>query len=48
MTPNRRAKINGMTIEQFYWAGEYVTYVNNRLHWGTFDDAVREAQATVH
>lgn len=42
MTPNRRDKINGHIIEEFYWNGDFVTYVDDRLHWGTFDQAREE------
>lgn len=29
MTPDKKTKINGHIVEEFYWAGDLVTYVNN-------------------
>lgn len=34
--------INGNKIEEFYWAGELVVYVNNMKFDGCFEEAVEE------
>jgi hypothetical protein len=31
MTPNKRCVINGKLIEEFYWAGKHVCYVDHML-----------------
>ena len=31
MTPDKKKFINGHKIEQFYWSGKDVVYVDNRL-----------------
>lgn len=40
MIPERTKKINGNIIEEYYWAGELVVYINNRLSNYTFEQAV--------
>lgn len=48
MTPDRAAVINGKSIKEYYWAGEMVVYIDNRLSGMTFDMACereREAEA---
>lgn len=40
MTPEKKKVINGRTVEQYYWAGEWVTYVDGHLVPETFDEAV--------
>ena len=41
MDSERSVKINGNLIEEFYWAGEIVTYVNNKLEKGTFEEVCK-------
>ena len=41
MTPDRKVVVNGKKVEEYYWAGEYVTYIENRLFNGSFDSAVK-------
>ena len=31
MSPDKKKTINGVKIEQYYWAGRTPVYVNNRL-----------------
>lgn len=33
--------INGIKIEEYYWAGRYVVYINNKLSDYTFKQAVK-------
>lgn len=42
MKPYRVKEVNGNKIEEFYWAGKYVVYVNNRLFDGEFEKAIKE------
>lgn len=37
MTPERTENIDGTTVREFYWAGDMVVYVNNRIVNDTFD-----------
>jgi len=45
MTPDRKITIAGSRVEEFYWAGKYVVYVNNNLVDEGFDDAVKRLVA---
>ena len=42
MSPDRKEVINGKKVEEYYWAGEYVTYIDNRLVYGSIDGAVEK------
>jgi hypothetical protein len=42
MTADRKTIINGVKIEEFYWAGKMICYVDNRLSSKTFDEEVTE------
>lgn len=44
MRPERSAQINGQLIEEYYWAGEFIVYVNNQRFNGTFDEACERAR----
>jgi len=44
MTPEKKKVINGHKIEEFYWAGRYVVYIDNHLFEGSFDKAVKSVQ----
>jgi hypothetical protein len=43
MTPERRRTIGDQKIEEFYWAGSFPVYVNNRLSDLTYEAAVMAA-----
>ncbi len=45
MVPDRTAVINGKTIKEYYWAGEMVVYIDNRLSGMTFDMACERERA---
>lgn len=45
MNPERDALINGILVEEFYWNGGMVVYVNNRRSDKTFEEAIKEAEA---
>ena len=34
MTPSRTRTINGRKVNEYYWAGDYPVYVDNRLQPG--------------
>ena len=40
MDCERKMVIDGVKIEEFYWAGKLVVYVNNRLTEKSFDTCV--------
>lgn len=44
MKPDRKEKIGKTIVEEFYWAGRMVVYVNNRKYNGTFEEATEEAR----
>ena len=44
MTPERKTCVGDRKIEEFYWAGSMVVYVNNCLSGLSFEDAVFEAK----
>lgn len=53
MTPDRKITIGGSRVEEFYWAGKMVVYVDNQLTGETFEEAVKrlvakEANSPVH
>lgn len=37
MTPERKDKVRDQKVEEIYWAGRYICYVNNRLSAEDFD-----------
>lgn len=39
MRPDDKMIINGHKVEEYYWAGRKVVYINNRLTEKTFDEA---------
>lgn len=45
MEADREAVINGKRIAEFYWAGDIVVYVDNRLTEKSFEEACEEAKA---
>ena len=40
MNPTRRAEINGHVIEEFYWNGRMVVYVDNHIAIGDYVEEV--------
>lgn len=40
MNAERRLKVNGYLIEEYYWSGKFVVYVDHRLVSMDFDEAV--------
>lgn len=44
MTPNKRETVNGHKIEQYYWHGDQVVYIDNHAFTGNFDDAIRRCE----
>lgn len=40
MTPRRKEQIDRYLVEEFYWNGKYVVYVNNRKTEESFDITV--------
>jgi hypothetical protein len=45
MSPDQSKTINGILIEKFYWAGEYVVYVNHYLVTTNFEETCRQVEA---
>ena len=41
MRAERTKVINGNTVEEYYWAGKLVVYINNRLSNFTFEQAIK-------
>jgi len=44
MHPNRKTVINDSTIEEFYWCGRMVVYVNNYKTDKSFNQACKDAE----
>lgn len=42
MNPERSKKVGKHTIEEFYWAGEWVVYVDNRSSDLSYEDACKK------
>ena len=50
MSPDRVKIVGNQKVEEFYWVGRHVVYVDNRLSKDTFDEAcskLEESAATV-
>ena len=45
MSPDRKKIIGSVVVEEFYWAGRQVVYVNNRLSELPFEAACRAAES---
>ena len=41
MTPDRTITIDGNRVEEFYWAGRMVVYINNHSTEETFEQACK-------
>jgi len=48
MNPERTKTINGTTIEEYYWAGKFVVYINNKLSDYTFEQAIKSLESDPH
>jgi hypothetical protein len=46
MTPDRRIEIGGKKVEEYYWAGEYVVYIDGHLFNGNYDTAIKSVTPT--
>lgn len=46
MDPSQTKTINGVLIQQYYWNGRYVVYVDHRLVDRSFADACADAEAS--
>lgn len=44
MKASKTKGVNGYVIQEFYWCGDYVVYVDNRLVRTNFDDTVAAAE----
>jgi len=42
MTPDRKEVINTNKIEEYYWAGKTIVYVNNHLVDESFEEACKK------
>lgn len=40
MSPDRKETVNGKLVEEYYWAGEYVVYVDHRAANGSYDKII--------
>lgn len=39
MSPERRKEINGIKVEEYYWSGKMVVYIDNHKTGESFDQA---------
>lgn len=44
MQTTRKIVVEGHKIEQFYWNGRYVVYIDNKRFAGNFHDAVESVK----
>ena len=44
MSPDKKITIYGKKIEQYYWGGKIVVYVDNLAFEGSFDEAIKAAK----
>lgn len=42
MRAERVQTVNGHTIEEYYWCGRMVVYIDNKKYKGTFEEAVEK------
>ena len=47
VTPDRKTIVNGKLVEEFYWAGEYIAYIDGHLFNGGYDAAINSVTAPV-
>ncbi len=44
MSPERKRLIGEVKVEEFYWNGRIVVYVDNRRYDGSFNEAINELE----
>ena len=44
MSPERKHEYKDVIVEEFYWNGRAVVYVNHAKYEGSYEDAVKEAE----
>ncbi len=42
MSPDKKEIVNGKKVEEYYWGGKYVVYIDNRLFKGTYKEAITQ------
>ena len=47
MSPNKQKTIKGLKVQQYYWTGEDVVYVDNHLVSDKYDDITEETIGNV-
>ena len=47
MSPERKTTIEGTTVAEYYWAGRYVVYVNNRATDESYEEAIERLESKV-
>lgn len=45
MTPERKKTIDGTKVEEFYWAGKMVVYIDNQRTDESYDAACKRLEA---
>jgi len=40
MQPNRSVIVNGHSIEEYYWGGKFVIYIDNKISIYSFQEAI--------
>ena len=48
MAPDKKKIVNGHKVEQFYWAGRDVVYIDNHLTDWKYDEITSETIALAH
>lgn len=46
MSPERKCIINGQLIEEYYWGGKWVVYVDNQSVKTTYEQTIEDIKAT--
>ncbi len=47
MTPDRKQIVNGYKVEEFWWAGSFVVYIDHKLTEETFEDVIERLKGVV-
>lgn len=45
MSPDNSRTVNGLLIEQYYWNGKMITYIDNTKFDGTFSEAIEHCKS---
>ncbi len=48
MSPTKKKKIEGHKVEQYYWAGRHIVYLNDRLVHYSFDGITAKNVNEIH